>query len=602
MIGTLKTIHEELQEHLRTAVGRAYKGVVCEMPNIGVPPAPSMGDFAIPCFFLKKFSIKKPDEIAQELVGHFRYDALQEFEAIQAVGPYINITLKSHRLFGFATDMDLRKKPLGIERMMVEFLSPNTNKPLHLGHIRNGVIGMTVSNLLEHCGNTVIKANLINDRGIHICKSMLAWLKFGGGETPESAEMKGDHLVGKYYVLFDTLYKQEVAGLVEGGMSEKEAKKNAPLILEAQEMLQDWENGDPEVVSVWKQMNSWVYKGFDETCTTLGFTFDEVLYESNTYKFGKDIVLQGFKDGVFEKDEDGNIVFILPSDSFGKTKEGGIKIVTLLRSNGTSLYSTQDIGTAVEKVVSYGLTKSIYVVGSEQNYHFKCLFEMLSALEYEWSGNCSHLSYGMVNLPDGKMKSREGTTVDADDLVQEVSELAAIATREKHDSSLAKEEVARRAQIIALGAIKFFLLQAKPKNEILFDPKQSLSFEGKTGPYCQYAYARASGILRKAKELGLSSSGCDLSYVGSETEERVLAQKLLAFPDQVEAAAADYNPAILADAVYEVARSFSQFYNKHQVTGVGFEKEKARLALVESVEHTLRVGFKLLGMETLDEM
>lgn len=555
------------------------------------PPNIELGDFAVSCFELSKTLKKSPAEIAQKIASAIMQDDI--IERAQATGPYINIKIKNNILFGAICGEAINKKDsFGSpeikenERVMVEYLSPNTNKPLHLGHLRNGSLGTAMSRLLSFFGNDVIKANLVNDRGVHICKSMLAWLKWGNGETPESTGEKGDHFVGRWYVRYAI-----------------EEEKNLGLSDEVQAMLKKWEDGDSETIALWKKMNGWVYDGFAKTYKDFGLEFDEFLYESDTYKSGKDIVANGLENGVFRKDEKGAIVYDLPIEKFGADENGISKKVTVLRSDGTSVYITQDIGTALLKAEKYHLDRSIYVVGSEQGHHFKCLFEILNALGYEWAKKCHHLSYAMVYLPEGKMKSREGKVVDADNLIEEVKNIVAEEIKQKSkDGNLSEEEIAKRAHIIAIGAIKFYLLRVNPAQDIHFDPKESVSLDGFTGPYCQYAYVRASSILRRAQKDYSYSGETDFSTLG-ENEELVLAQKLAQFPEEIVKAKKEYNPSRIAGSTFEIAKAFNQFYHKHKVIGADNQKlEEARMALVKSSAIAIKNGLNLLGIIAIDEM
>lgn len=503
-------------------------------------------------------------------------------------GTYLNIRLKPTALFSAAfiaaTDKDAIIN-LGSDRIMVEFLSPNTNKPLHLGHLRNGATGSAVSNILEAVGHSVIRANLVNDRGIHICKSMLAWQLFGNGATPESTGMKGDHFVGDWYVRFS-----------------QEVKNNTSLNVQAEDMLLKWEAGDPEVLGLWAEMNNWVYKGFGQTYSRFGFHFAKQYYESELYMLGKDIVQAGLEKGIFRHTEEGAVVFPLDPKKFGMNADGSEKLATLLRKDGTSIYLTQDLGTAVMKVEDFNADRSIYVVACEQQHHFQVLFAILQALGYQWAPNCYHLSYQMVNLPDGKMKSREGTVIDADDLANEMATMANEAIRQKHSGEeLTEEEVVVRAEKIALAAIKFYLLRFDPQTTIRFDPKKSLSFEGDTGPYCLYAYTRIQSILQRAKLQGLNPDSGNFNRLG-EAEERIIALNLISLPVTIQRAAASYNPAMLAGYVLELAHSFNAFYAKHQVISEDRQLAQQRLGLISAVAEGLRWGLSLLGIETLDAM
>ena len=575
-------IKQSLQDSLQNAVKTVYNENLTGAVVIGTPPTIEMGDFAIECFSFAKQLKKAPVVVAKELVDELNKSDTAVFEA---VGPYVNVKLEGDNLFSNICKKGIEPFPKNGQTVMLEYLSPNTNKPLHLGHMRNGVTGMAVSSILDFAGFNVIKANLINDRGIHICKSMLAWKKFANGATPESEGKKGDHFVGDYYVLFS-----------------QKVKEDPTLMDEAQELLKQWEEGEPEAIKLWEMMDAWVHSGFAETYKTLGFEFDVEYYESEIYKTGKDIVNKGLEKGVFQKESTGSVSFMLSEEEFGVNEDGSSKKVTLLRDNGTSVYATQDIAVAAQKASDYDLDASVYVVAEEQEYYFKTLFSVLKALGYPWAHKCYHLSYGMVGLPDGKMKSREGTVVDADDLAQKVTNLAAAEIKKKHGEGLTDQEVMERATKIGLGAIKFYLLKTTPKNKLTFDPKKSISFEGVTGPYIQYAYARAMNIVEKAKKEGISIEEKDFSLLGSNLEEHLLAQKITLFPEKIEKAAATYNPSILTDAVYELAKAFHQFYNKQQVVIENKELASQRLALVVACAETIKTGLNLMGIETLKNM
>jgi arginyl-tRNA synthetase len=550
-----------------------------------------MGHFAVACFPLAKQFRSSPADIAKKLADNILPDDVLQKAA--AKGPYLNLTLFPAILFGdicseiFAVDSNYGESLTGRnKRVMVEYLSPNTNKPLHLGHLRNGALGMSVAKLYETTGHWVVKANLINDRGVHICKSMLAWQRWGDGSTPESVGKKGDHFVGDWYVRFA-----------------READKDADLENQVQQMLQQWESGNRETVDLWKTMNSWVYDGFSQTYHNFGLEFDAFYYESDTYKLGKDAIQQGLKANVFVSDVHGNTVFQLPAKEFGQEKNGDPKKVTVLRPDGTSLYITQDIATSILKIEEHNLNFSIYVVGSEQEYHFKCLFQILADLGYEWAQDCYHLSYGMVYLPEGKMKSREGKIVDADDLIAEMKKLAADEIHQRDpDGSLSDDEVNRRAEIIGIGAVKFYLLRVRPTQSINFDPAESISFDGFTGPYCQYAYARIFGILEKAASAHLNLDNTDFALLGN-TEELQLLQKLMEFPAEVESAVRELNPSRIAVHIFNTAKAFNQFYNKHQVVQAGNDQlVSARLALIKATAVVLKKGLDLLGIEVLENM
>jgi arginyl-tRNA synthetase len=578
----------EFNKAAETALGQSPMEV-----SIGSPPNVNMGDFAIECFPLAKQLRKSPKIVAEEIVARLQKGSLIA-EAI-AAGPYINIKVNSETLFKFAC-LDLfthlpfqpASMPGNQRRVMVEYLSPNTNKPLHLGHVRNGALGMAVSRLYEAVGCDVVKANLVNDRGVHICKSMLAWQKWGNGSSPETEGIKGDHFVGNWYVRFS-----------------KEADADSSLENQAQEMLQKWEADDPETVKTWQMMNEWVYAGFAETYRRLGLQFDVFYHESKTYKHGKQAIIDGLEKGILYKDNKGNTVFSLPEEGFGLGENGELKKITLLRPDGTSLYMTQDIGTTLLKAAEHRLEECIFVVGSEQNYHFQCLFAILQALGFEWAKSCHHLSYGMVYLPEGKMKSREGKIVDADELITNMETLAAEEVRKRDtEQLLSDEEIRQRAVTIASGAIKFYLLRVKPGQDIHFDPKESISFDGFTGPYCQYVYARICGILRKAKAKGLDISveRGSLALLGEE-EERILAQQLIHFPDAVQRAARELNPSYIANTIFSTAKNFNQFYNKHSVINAeNRELALARLSLTNAIAEMIKEGLRLLNIDVLEKM
>ena len=475
---------------------------------------------------------------------------------------------------------------------MVEYSSPNTNKPLHLGHIRNNLLGYSVAEIIKASGKKVYKTQIINDRGIHICKSMLAWKRFGNGETPESTGLKGDKLVGNYYVAFDKAYKVEIAALIASGKTEEEAKKEAPILVEAQEMLLKWEAGDPEVVTLWKTMNQWVYTGFDETYKELGVDFDKNYYESNTYLLGKDIVADGLKKGIFYKKEDGSVWIDLT--------EEGLDEKIVLRSDGTAVYMTQDIGTAIERFKDFDLDELVYTVGNEQDYHFKVLFLILEKLGFEWAKNLYHLSYGMVDLPSGKMKSREGTVVDADDLMAEMTKTAGDISQELGKlEGYSKEEKKSLYKTIGLGALKYYILKVDPKKRILFDPEESVDFAGNTGPFIQYTYARIQSILRKA----------DFNYkqeiVGLKLheKERSLIKQIQLFPEVIQNSASNHSPALIANYTYELVKEYNSFYQTVPILGCDNEQEKIiRIQLSEKVSQIIKSAFKLLGINVPERM
>jgi len=557
------------------------------------------GDLTIVVFPYVKVSKKGPEQTAAE-IGEYLKANCKQVEAYNVVKGFLNISLTQSFWIGYFNQIialpnfGTTQAKADSPQVLLEYSSPNTNKPLHLGHIRNHLLGFSVAELLKATGNRVIKTSIINDRGVHICKSMLAWKRYGNNETPESAGMKGDHLVGKYYVAFDKVYKQEIATLVEGGMKQEEAEKKAPSMLEVQDMLRKWEAGDKEVVDLWKMMNAWVYAGFDVTYKTLGVDFDKTYYESNTYILGKDMVAEGLQKGVFFKKDDGSVWIDLTND--------GLDQKLVQRADGTSVYITQDIGTAALRYKEYPeLTKMIYTVGNEQDYHFKVLFLILGKLGYAWAKECYHLSYGMVELPEGKMKSREGTVVDADDLMQEMYDTAEATTKElgKIDG-FTDEEAKELYRNISLGALKYFILKVDPKKKMLFDPKESIDFNGHTGPFIQYTYARIQSILRKANFVNTSDTAASIAM---QAKEKDLIKIMHEFPQAVADAAKGYSPALLANYVYELAKVFNQFY--HDITILKEENEEIkifRLNLAYKCGLVIKTSMKLLGINVPDRM
>lgn len=554
------------------------------------------GQVTVVTFPFTRFSKKSPEQTGNE-IGAYLQEELADVSEFNVIKGFLNISLSDSYWLDQLNDEVLSPdygvfKPNG-QRVMVEYSSPNTNKPLHLGHVRNNLLGFSVAKILAAAGYDVIKTNLVNDRGIHICKSMLAWQKWGDGETPELAGIKGDHLVGKYYVIFDKEYKAEIETLKAQGQTEEEAKKNAPLIKEAREMLQKWEAGDEQVISLWKTMNTWVYTGFAETYKNLGVSFDKFYYESNTYILGKDIIDEGLEKGVFFRKED-NSVWIDLSDE-------GLDQKLVLRSDGTSVYMTQDVGTAQLKYNDFHMDKSIYVVGNEQDYHFKVLFTILKRLGKPWAGGLYHLSYGMVDLPSGKMKSREGTVVDADDLMEEMEQTAKTQTEAKGKlDSFSKEEKEQLFHTIGMGALKYFLLKVDPKKRLLFDPNESVDFDGHTGPFIQYTHARIRSVLRKAGQTKPEEAKL---YRQLLKEERDLIVLLVQFPDIVKQSAEGYSPAIIANFVYELAKTYNKFY--HEITILSAEDEPSRqfrLQLSNAAGNVIKKGMGLLGIEVPERM
>lgn len=546
------------------------------------------GDYTLLVFPLVRDLKMKPEE-ACEAIGNALLEKgfIQKFNVVKG---FLNISLNEEE-FHISLLNPAKPIPSTGQKLMVEYSSPNTNKPLHLGHIRNNLLGFSVAQILKEAGNEVLKTQVINDRGIHICKSMLAWEKSGKGETPESTGLKGDKLVGKYYVEFDKNYKEEISALKENGRSGDEAKKSAPLLLEAQEMLQKWEKEDPQTRELWKTMNQWVYKGFDETYKRLGVDFDMVQYESETYLLGKDLISKGLEDGVFYRKEDGSVWIDLTED--------GLDEKLVLRSDGTSVYITQDIGTAVERFEKYDISGLTYVVGNEQDYHFKVLFLILKKLGYSWADQLYHLSYGMVDLPEGKMKSREGTVVDADDLMEEMVQTAKeIASEAGKLEGLSENEKEELYEIIGLGALKYFILKVDPKKRILFDPRESIDFNGNTGPFIQYAYVRIQSVLRKEQPQGIDISDYTFSDI-----EKDLIKNMDEFQDVVNKAANELSPALIANYVYEVTRNFNSFYQNFSILNAETELEKqARLLLAKRVADTIEKSLDLLGIKVPQRM
>ena len=558
------------------------------------------GDYTLVVFPLLKVSRLAPEATAKA-VGDWLKENTREIESYNVVKGFLNLSFSPsywNRLFAsILTDADFGQLPPTGKTIMVEFSSPNTNKPLHLGHIRNILLGWSVSRLLEANGHKVMKVNLVNDRGIHICKSMLAWLKTGNGETPESSGKKGDHLVGDCYVAFNNIYRKEVEDLVAGGMPKEEAEKNAPSLKEAQDMLLKWEKGDEEVVSLWKKMNSWVYAGFDKTYEDLGISFDRTYYESQTYLLGKALVRKGLDMGIFEKEADGSVWCDLTSD--------GLDRKLLLRGDGTSVYMTQDLGTAEQRFSEYNLDEHIYVVGNEQNYHFQVLKLILKKLGFAWSDNIYHLSYGMVELPEGKMKSREGTVVDADDLLEKMYNTAKETSLElgKLDNMSESEQDALFRKL-SLGALKYFIIKVDPKKTMLFDPKESIDFNGNTGPFIQYTHARIKSILRKAGERGIVYGPDAVSDDICLSAKEIRLIKLIdMYPDKVAEGGQAHSPAVIANYAYELAKEFNQYY--HDTPVLREEDEallKYRLALLSTVAGVLVKAMDILGIQLPERM
>lgn len=591
-----------IQEVLSDKVKEAVKSIFDkELPNVEFQPTRKdfEGDITIVVFPMLRVVKGNPVQIGEQIGAYLEehVDAVAGFNVIKGFlnivindGFYLDFfnSISSVENYGFVKESD--------DAVMVEYSSPNTNKPLHLGHIRNNLLGYSVAEILKASGKKVYKTQIINDRGIHICKSMVAWQKFGNGESPESTGLKGDKLVGNYYVAFDKAYKEQIAALVAEGTDQKIAEKEAPLLLEAQEMLLKWEAGDEETVALWKTMNGWVYKGFEVTYKNLGVDFDNLYYESDTYLLGKDVVAEGLKKGVFFKKEDGSVWIDLTEDGLDE------KIV--LRSDGTAVYMTQDIGTAIQRVKDHpDVSGMVYTVGNEQDYHFKVLFLILQKLGFSWSNKLHHLSYGMVDLPSGKMKSREGTVVDADDLMADMTQTAANISEElgKLDD-YNEEEKQSLYKMIGLGALKYYILKVDPKKRILFDPEESVDFQGNTGPFIQYTYARIQSILRKAESMGIDISK-DAKVTELHSKEKELIKQLQLFPDTIQLAADNYSPALIANYTYDLVKEFNSFYQQVSILGEVDDAKKAlRVQLSKKVANVIQDAFSLLGVSVPERM
>lgn len=588
----------QLEEQLKSGIAQAISELYGEqMPEIKleITNKDFEGDYTFVVFPLLRASKKKPEETATEL-GEKLMALGAPITSFNVVKGFLNLVLKSEIWTSFLTqswnDEAFGQQASKGSKVMVEYSSPNTNKPLHLGHIRNNLLGYAVSEIMAANGYEVIKANLINDRGIHICKSMLAWQKWGNNETPESTGLKGDHLVGKYYVAFDKHYKEEIQQLVASGVEEEKAAKEAPLLKEAQEMLRKWEAGDAEVLDLWRTMNSWVYQGFEASYSRLGVKFDRFYYESDTYKLGRDLITEGLEKGVFYRKEDGSVWIDLTAE--------GLDHKLVLRSDGTSVYITQDIGTADEKYSEYGVDRSIYVVGNEQDYHFKVLFLIMQKLGRSYAPGLFHLSYGMVDLPSGKMKSREGTVVDADDLMTEMHETAKEKTIElgKTDG-LNDEELEVLYESLGLAALKFYILKVDPKKRMLFNPQESIDFQGDTGPFVLYTYARIQSMLRQAGEDWKAFEG----EINLQDAEKAVLEVLHRFPAEVEAACRNYSPAIICQYVLDLAKSFNRLYNE-----LSFLKEPdtaaraTRLKIAYFTGNVIQKSVSLLGIRVVERM
>ncbi len=589
-----------LEYKLQKKIQEAFKNLYdlnIDLPELQATKKDFNGDITLVVFPYIKALRKNPKEVAEK-IGDYLKNEIPEIKDFNVVGGFLNVEISEDYYKKFLQDIKERSD-FGLQSidkdsrsLMVEYSSPNTNKPLHLGHIRNNLLGHSISEIYKATGKPVIKTQIINDRGIHICKSMLAWQKFGENETPESSGLKGDKLAGKYYVKFDQEYKKQINDLQKQGLSEEEAKKQAPILLEAQEMLRKWEAKDPEVMELWRKMNGWVYEGFKKTYKNLGIDFDKNYYESETYLLGKQVIEEGLKKGVFYKKEDGSVWADLSNE--------GLDEKLVLRGDGTSVYITQDLGTAIKRFEDYNIDSHIYVVGNEQDYHFQVLFLILKKLGYEWADKLYHLSYGMVELPEGKMKSREGTVVDADDLMEEMTNTARDISKELGKlEGYSEEEKERLYKIIGLGALKYFILKVDPKRSILFDPKKSIDFQGNTGPFIQYTYARIQSILRKAGGI----KEFDWKNIQLQTKEKEIIKQLALFPEVIQNAANQQNPGVIANYIYELVKLYNSFYQSIPILAAQEENEKNfRILLSKKVGETIKNGFKLLGIEVPERM
>lgn len=591
-------IEKLLSDHIKQGLKQEYD-VDIESVEFQATRKDFEGDITVVVFPILRY-VKTNPVVLGEFIGEHLVKALPQVEKYNVVKGFLNLVLSDAYYKDFfvqTTDFS----SFGLEKntkdsLIVEYSSPNTNKPLHLGHIRNNLLGYSVSEILKAAGHPVHKTQIINDRGIHICKSMLAWQRFGNGETPASSGMKGDHLVGKYYVKFDEVYKEQIQELVAQGVSEEDAKQQAEVMQAAQEMLRKWEANDEEVLQLWKEMNAWVYEGFNATYDALGVDFDSLFYESDTYLLGRDIVEKGIESGVFYRREDGSVWCDLTEDGLDE------KIV--LRADGTSVYMTQDIGTAIQRIEENPATKGmIYTVGNEQNYHFKVLFLILKKLGYDWAENLYHLSYGMVDLPSGRMKSREGTVVDADDLIAEMAQAAKAISEElgKLDG-LTDQDKEALYHTIGMGALKYFILKVDPKKGMVFNPEESVDFQGDTGPFIQYTYARIQSIARRAEEEEVSKT-LELEKVKLHEKEKELLKIMQQFPETIQQAAKQYSPALLANYTYNLVKEFNSFYQNVSILGADKEEEKIfRVQLAKAVGQIIKTAFSLLGIQVPNRM
>lgn len=588
-----------LTSHIEKAVNELF-GITPEKVELQATRREFEGDITMVIFPLLKLIKSNPVELGNK-IGQYLVENSEIVKRFNVVSGFLNIVISDEYYISFFNGIKKDENygyvspAQGDKAVMVEYSSPNTNKPLHLGHVRNNLLGYSVAEIIKASGKKVYKTQIINDRGIHICKSMLAWQKFGNGQTPESTGLKGDKLVGNFYVEFDKAYKEEINQLIAKGLTEDEAKKKAPLILEAQDMLRKWEAGDKEVVALWEMMNQWVYNGFATTYKNLGVNFDSYYYESNTYLLGKDVVEEGLARGVFYKKEDGSVWIDLTDE--------GLDEKLVLRSDGTSVYITQDIGTAIQRVKDYpDVGGMVYTVGNEQDYHFKVLFLILKKLGFDWAENLYHLSYGMVDLPSGKMKSREGTVVDADDLMSEMTATAKTISEELGKlESYSDEEKAALYKTIGLGALKYYILKVDPKKRILFNPEESVDFAGNTGPFIQYTYARIQSLIRKAEfDFSRSLTSADITL---HEKEKELLKIVAQYPEVIQNAAESHSPALIANYAYELVREYNSFYQTVPVLGSEIENEKIfRIQLSKKVGETIKSAFALLGIGVPDRM
>jgi arginyl-tRNA synthetase len=591
-----------LKGKIKEAIKRIYNSEVADdQIQVQETRKEFKGDFTLVVFPLLRFSKNTPEKTA-ETIGIYLVESFPPVLGFNVIKGFLNLEISDRWWVDYFGKMAGEENHLlncqadHHETILVEYSSPNTNKPLHLGHIRNNLLGFSLYRILSATGHRVVKTNIVNDRGIHICKSMLAWQKFGEGETPESSGMKGDHLVGKYYVFFDKAYRAQVDQLVFEGMPVADAKNNAPLMKEIREMLLKWEAGDKEVIDLWKMMNSWVYAGFDITYKKLGVDFDKIYYESETYKIGRDLVLTALDQNILYRNDDSSIWADLTPD--------GLDQKLLLRSDGTAVYMTQDLGTAVKRYNEYKFDKSIYVVGNEQNYHFQVLKAVLKRMGYEWSDGLIHFSYGMVELPEGRMKSREGTVVDADDLMEEMYKTAARVSLElgklSDFSDEEKEDVFRK---IGLGALKYYILKVDPRKNMTFNPEESIDFNGNTGPFIQYTYARIKSVMRKAEQVGVNAAISDLSLIKPLPKELILIKLLRKYSEIVASAATEYSPALIANYCYDLSREYNQFYHDYTILGeTDSVTRDFRLVLSRLTSEILYSGMWLLGIEMPERM